>query len=117
MSVFRSRTRGTDAGLPALPPRRQPGPWLRRGYLFLICALAVNALIGERGLAETLRVRKQVQRLTAQVAELRRENARLAEYADRLATDPRTIEDLARQELGLIRKGEILVLLKDVPSR
>ena len=83
----------------------------------MVCALAVNALIGERGLAETLRVRRQVGRLTAEVAELRRENARLAEYAERLATDPRTIEALAREELGLIRRGEILVVLKDVPAR
>jgi cell division protein FtsB len=85
--------------------------------MFLACALAMNALIGDRGLAETLRVRTQLQRMTVELAKLKRENARLAEYAERLATDPHTIEGIARGELGLIRKGEVLVLVKDVPSR
>jgi cell division protein FtsB len=82
-----------------------------------VCALTLNALIGERGLAETIRVRKELRRFAVQLSELRRENARLADYADRLLTDPLTIENLARQELGLIRKGEVLIVVKDVPQR
>ena len=85
--------------------------------MFLACALCLNALIGERGLAETLRVRRQVQGMTAEIAALRDKNARLADYARRVATDARTVENIARGELGLIRKGEILVVVKDVPSR
>jgi cell division protein FtsB len=85
--------------------------------MFLACALALNALIGERGLAETLRARTQVGQMTADIVKLREENARLADYARRLETDARTIESVARRELGLIRRGEILVLVKDVPAR
>jgi len=103
--------------LPRLSPTRGQSPWIRRGLLFAVCALTLNALIGERGLAETIRVRKELRQFSAQLAELRRENARLADYADRLLTDPRTIENLARQELGLIRKGEVLIVVKDVPQR
>ena len=112
-----SRASTSDAGLPKLPARHGQSPWPRRGLVFLACALAINALIGERGLADTLRARTQFQTLTAELAALRRENARLAEYADRLATDPHTIEAIARGELGLMRKGEVLVLVKDVPAR
>jgi cell division protein FtsB len=117
MTQSLSRLPGTDSGLPKLRPRPRQSPWRRRGLLFLACALAANALIGERGLAETLRVRKQLQQMTVELAEMRRENRRLAEYARRLASDPRTIEGIARGELGLIRKGEVLVLVKDVPAR
>ena len=38
----------------------------------------------------------------------------LRELADRLKTDPTTIESLAREKLGLVRPGEILVVVKDV---
>jgi len=113
MAPRASRPIGTGPGRPALPPRRPGTPWVRRGLIFAICVLALNALIGERGLAETLRVRAQVRAITLEVNRLRHENDRLAEYADRLARDPRTIEDIARRELGLMRRGEILVVLKD----
>lgn len=110
-------TPAADPGLPKLPPRRAQSPWVRRGLMFLACLLSINALIGERGLAETLRIRTQLQEMTAEIVRLRHENATLADYARRLATDPRTIENIARGELGLIREGEILVVLRDVPSR
>jgi cell division protein FtsB len=45
----------------------------------------------------------------------RSENALLREEAQRLRSDPTAIEDLARRELGLIRPGEHLFILKDRP--
>jgi cell division protein FtsB len=108
---------GAETGQSRLPPRHVQSPWVRRGLVFLICALAVNALVGERGLLETFRIRRQLRQASAEVAALRRENARLLEYALQLRTDARAIEDLARAELGLIRKGEVLVVVKDVPAR
>ena len=38
------------------------------------------------------------------------------EEAKRLRSDPAAIEDLARRELGLIKPGEHLFILKDRPS-
>jgi len=43
------------------------------------------------------------------------ENDRRREEARRLLEDPSAIEDLARRELGLIKPGEKLFILKDVP--
>ena len=54
--------------------------------------------------------------LAASIASLRQDNARLREQARRLREDPRAIEDIARRELGLIRPGELLFIVKDVPS-
>ena len=107
------------AGLDRLPlPRRQyGGPWSRRAVIFVSCALAMNALIGERGLAATLRARQQVQQTTDELTRLKRQNADLRRQASHLKTDLRTIESIARAELGLIRKGEVLVILKDLPAR
>lgn len=100
-----------------MTPRDQGSPWVRRALIFAVCVLALNALIGDRGLSDTLRARAQVRAITLELDRLRQENARLAEYAEQLEHDPRTIEDVARRELGLLRQGEVLVLLKDAPAR
>ena len=49
----------------------------------------------------------------ATVARQRAENARLREEARRLREDPDAIEEIARRELGLIRRGEKVFIIKD----
>jgi cell division protein FtsB len=112
----------------AAPPRRKPRvttpavPQAKRRrtlqmlLVFVTLVLVINALVGERGLMETLRARRQHQELVASIERLRIENARLREEARRLRTDPGTIEALARQELGLIKPGEMLFIIKDAKS-
>ena len=80
---------------------------------FVTLVLVLNALVGERGLMETLRARQRHQELVTSIDRLRAENARLREEARRLLNDPGAIEALARQELGLIRPGEMLFIIKD----
>jgi cell division protein FtsB len=46
----------------------------------------------------------------------RRQNAELREQALRLKDDPRAIEEAARRDLGLMRPGEIVFIVKDVAS-
>jgi cell division protein FtsB len=101
---------GFDA--PKLPPRRREHAWTGRVLCFAACVLAVNALIGERGLSETLRARREFHAAVAGLSRLQYENATLAETINRLRHDAPTIENVARAELGLIRPGEILVVLR-----
>lgn len=75
--------------------------------------LVADALVGEKGFMETLRARKQYAELAASVQHLREENTRLREAGRRLREDPATIEAIAREELGLLRPGEVLFILKD----
>jgi cell division protein FtsB len=98
--------------LPKLPPRRRERAWTGRVLCFAACVLAVNALIGERGLSETLRARREFNAAVAELSRLQYENAALAETIYQLRHDAPTIENVARAELGLIRPGEILVVLK-----
>ena len=107
----------TTTDLPRLAPRQVPNRWLPWALAFVACAVALNALIGDRGLAQTLRARGEQQRLTGDLTRIRHENAGLQDRIHRLRHDPRTIEELARQELGLARKGEVLVLIKNVDSK
>jgi len=99
---------------PALPARRQPRRFWSQAVLFVSCVLLVNALIGEKGLMDTLRARKAYTAARQDLAHLKQENAALRDEARRLRSDPATIESVARGELGLVKPGEILVTIKDV---
>jgi cell division protein FtsB len=84
---------------------------IRLGLTFVAAVLAVNATVGERGLVETLRARREGTTLAASISSLRLENARLREQVRRLREDPSAIEALARRKLGLMRRGEILFVI------
>src|SRR4051812_9181471 len=83
---------------------------------FVVCVLAVDALVGDQGLAATIRARKQYNQLASDLGRLRNENAGLREEARRLREDPAAIEEIARRELGLMSPGEKLFIVKDVPD-
>ena len=75
----------------------------------------LDALVGEKGLLEAVKKRQEFHVLEQSIQRARAENTRLREEAKRLRSDPTAIEDLARRELGLIRPGEHLFILKDRP--
>ena len=118
----RPRIRRTEGAEPlrrksmSLPRPHRP-LWRRAlNYLlmFATAVLVVDALVGERGLVATTRARRQAAELQAAVDQVRAENALLRETAKQLESDPNAIELVAREKLGLIREGEILVIVKDV---
>ena len=97
---------------------RQPGlsrrlvHWL---LLFVAAAIIVDGLVGERGLLAMLRAQHEYDRLSTEISRQRAENARLREQVRRLTEDPSAIEEIARRELGLIRPGERVFIIKDLP--
>jgi cell division protein FtsB len=85
--------------------------------LFVASVIVVDALVGDRGLVAMLRARHEYDQLSASIARQRAENARLRDLARRLREDPKTIEEIARRELGLIRPGERVFIVKDAPRK
>jgi cell division protein FtsB len=81
--------------------------------VFITLVLVVDALIGDKGLVESMRARHRYQEVNASLDALRRGNAKLRDEVRRLNEDPATIESVAREELGLIRPGEVVFILKD----
>jgi cell division protein FtsB len=122
-------TRESENLPPSLPPRIRRRPRLgaeardhrRRvlGYLLLAGAgvLMVNALVGENGYLAGLRARRDYNAVMTDLVKIRLENQQLREQARRLKDDPSAIEDSARRELGLIRPGETLVIIRDAAKK
>jgi cell division protein FtsB len=95
--------------------RRRGRRAIEYGLLLIGLIVFVDALVGEKGLLETVKKRQEFRTLEQSIEQARTENALLREEARRLRSDPTAIEDLARRELGLIRQGEHLFILKDRP--
>ena len=77
--------------------------------------IIVDGLVGDRGLLAMLRARHEYDELAASISRQRAENARLRDQARRLREDPTAIEEIARRELGLIKPGERVFIVKDIP--
>ena len=107
-------TRQTTKILPGGRTQRRGRRILIGLFSFIVCVLAVDALVGDQGLLATIRARKQYNQLASDLARLRSENAGLRDEARRLREDPAAIEELARRELGLMSPGEKLFIIKDV---
>jgi cell division protein FtsB len=74
----------------------------------------IDAIVGERGLLAILRARGQYEANAAALEQLKAENTRLREEVKRLTSDPAALEELARGELGLMRPGEKVFIVKDL---
>jgi cell division protein FtsB len=85
---------------------------VQRALPIAILALAVVGapiLIFEpEGLPRMRRMSHELSDVNAENVELRRNVARLRVQVDDLRTDPSAVERIARNELGLLRKNEIV---------
>ena len=95
-------------------PRRRRRRAIQYVLVLIGCVIIVDALVGEKGLLAMRKARQQYHSLEVALASAKTENVRLREAARSLREDPSAIEDLARRELGLIKPGEKLFILKDV---
>ncbi len=76
--------------------------------------LAIDGLVGDKGLLAMIKTRQEYRSLEQALSDARGTNAKLREQARRLREDPDAIEEIARRELGLIKPGEKLFIVKDV---
>jgi cell division protein FtsB len=94
-------------------------PLRRRLWLVLVltvCLFLVYSAVGERGLVRLNIMLEQRDGLRARVDALQESNLDLAEQISLLRDDPATIENLARTELGMVRDGETVFILSDLPG-
>jgi len=95
----------------------QAGRWVRHALVFGFAVLLVDAVAGEKGFFALLQARRDYRALEVSLERAKAENAWLREQARRLREDPAAIEEEARRQLGLIKPGETLFILKDVDPK
>jgi cell division protein FtsB len=84
--------------------------WRRRLRLVggVVALLALLSAVGERGVVPLYRLARTRSELNREIARLKEANARLTEEVRALREDPSRLEGIARDELGLVRPGEVI---------
>jgi cell division protein FtsB len=84
------------------------------GYGLLIGSffLMVSALMGEHGYFAELRNRREYDRLSRDVDQLRQENAQFADRIRQIQESPAALEEEARRVLGLTRPDETVIIIR-----
>lgn len=89
-------------------PVRLPPSWPLYLIASLILLLSVVTVIGERGALHLWRLRGEKRQLDEQNYRLQKENDALRQRIARIRDDDRYLEKLAREELNLVRPGEVV---------
>ena len=76
--------------------------------LMLVSVMIFFTFFGEKGLLQVYRLRRELKEIERVNMELRQEDERLRAEIGNLRTNKKYIEELARRELGLVKKGEIV---------
>jgi cell division protein FtsB len=76
--------------------------------LFVFGYLMLLFLFGEVSLPHYLSMRSAYQQINSEIIRLKSENGSLKNETEALRSNPNQIENLARKELGLTKKGEII---------
>jgi cell division protein FtsB len=76
-------------------------------------ALLVHDIFGAHGFIAMRKTQKEIEQIREQIGKLNKNNKSLSSQVDSLKTDPKAIERIAREEMGLARPGEIIYKLPD----
>jgi cell division protein FtsB len=78
----------------------------RYGLLALLLALVFVVLFSDNGVLDYVRLKRQITVVDASIKRLEDENVVLKGKINRMQSDDRYLEDLAREKYGFIREGE-----------
>ena len=80
-----------------------------RGLLLVaLVALGVHDIFGAHGFIAMRRTQQEIAQTQDEISKLDDENRTLADQVGALKSDPRMIERIAREEMGLARPGEVI---------
>lgn len=86
-----------------------------RKFLFLILTIAILFYIfgGRFGLISLIKLKREENRLSARLTRLKAEKIIMESSIYRIKNDPDYVEKLAREKLGMIKKGEKIIFIKE----
>jgi cell division protein FtsB len=77
----------------------------------LVLVLVVHDIFGAHGYLAMRRTQQDIKKVTKDLGQLNKENLELEQEVRELKTDPHKIEKIARDELGLARPGEVIIII------
>ncbi len=95
---------------------RLPKRWAAFVIGGMILIALLFTLFGEMGIISTLNLYGKEKQLAAENRRLREENEALRQEVEKLKSNPSYIEEIARRELGLMGKKEIVIPLDRKPD-
>lgn len=111
---------GSETPQPQPLPTRVSAERLRRGARTLLLGLAVlvaiDAVVGEEGWFALKEARRMDAALRRALDQARADNAHLRARVAQLREQRSTIEAVARQDLGLVKPGETLFIIRTTPA-
>src|ERR1700678_2188709 len=89
----------------------EAGAYLRRNARQILglalFALLVHDVFGAHGFIAMRRTQREIEQVRQDIGKINDENKSLADQVNSLKTDPKAIERIAREEMGLARPGEL----------
>ncbi len=83
----------------------------RKVLALALFALFIHDIFGAHGFLAMRRTQKQIEQLRHEIEKVNEENRELDEQVKALKSDPKMIERIAREEMGLARPGELIFKL------
>lgn len=81
--------------------------------ILLLFSLLLFIMFSDSGLADLFKLKSDRDRLVQENERLKQENLSLYRTIERLKNDPEYIESIARKELGMIKKDEVILKPKN----
>jgi cell division protein FtsB len=100
-------------------PPETPSFWARYARYILALGLfliGMHDVFGSHGLLAMRRTQARVKQLHGEIDRLNQENGELSKQVQALRTDPKAVERVAREEMGLARPGEMIFKLPEQPQ-
>ena len=86
------------------------------GIVIVVCiivSMVIYSCFSERGLLKVISLKSELKEMESFNESIRLENDECSEYIHLLNEDTRYIEKLAREELGLLKDGEMVYFFKN----
>jgi len=92
--------------------------YVRRRIGFFVCGfltlgILLLAVFKDKGWLDVRARAKQLKSIESQVHDIEAENQRLTDEIQALRTDPGAIEKIAREQLKLVKPGEVVIILPE----
>ena len=84
--------------------------------VLLLVSLLFFIIFGEHGFIDLNILKKERDQLSEKNEQLSHENLSLSVEIDRLKHDPKYIENIARQELGMVAEDELILKPQKLPK-